>query len=164
MNSTLTAHLRELVATLNDLRRRFREASKIAVAGAIGEALRDFARATICGPARYPSMPRSAYSAWDDPWKDPDDEPWPSRRAYAPEVETINPARPDLLMLPPALVAGLGAARWSFVRTRQIGPAILIGLLVALGAYAGGPTVKALVEAWLAANDLLNYPNQDRRS
>jgi hypothetical protein len=60
-------------------------------------------------------------------------------------------------------VAGLVAARWGFVRTRQLGPALLIGLFIALAAYAGGPTVKALLESWSAALDLLSYPGPDRR-
>jgi hypothetical protein len=81
----------------------------------------------------------------------------------AQEVD-VDYADPNSSMrLPPALVAGGGAARWGFARTRQIGPAILIGLLVALAAYSGGPTIKALVDAWSAANDLLSDPNSDRR-
>jgi hypothetical protein len=166
MNPKLTAHLGELVATLHDLRRRFREAARIEVARAIGEALSEFARATICGPARYSSMPRSTYSTWEDSdhWRDADEDPWHSRHTYAREVAMDNANPHDLLMLPPALVAGFGAARWCFAKTRQIGPAIVIGLIVALGAYAGGPSVKALIETWSTANDLLNYPGPERRS
>jgi hypothetical protein len=63
--------------------------------------------------------------------------------------------------LPAALVAGLGAARWGYLRTRQPALAVLIGLLAALTAHAGGPTLKALLRSWSTANELLSYPRHD---
>jgi hypothetical protein len=39
-----------------------------------------------------------------------------------------------------------------------MGASIVIGLLVAFAAYVGGPAIKTLLEAWTAANDLLNFP------
>jgi len=163
MTGTLTAHLVELAEALHDLRHRFRQAARVEVARAIGEALREVTLAMICGPVRYPSTARTASSAWNDPWQDPAADPWDSHCTYPQEVEASDGERESSMTLPPALVAGLGAARWGFARTRQIGPAILIGLLVALAAYAGGPTVKALLEAWSVATDLLSYPGPDRR-
>ena len=163
MTPTLTAYLGELADTLHDLRCRLREAARVEVARAIGEALREATRALICGPVRYATPTRTASSAWDDPWQEADADLWESPRAEAPEVEADDPERPGSRKWPPALVAGLGAARWSFLRTRQLGPAILIGLLVAVAAYAGGPTVKAVLETWATANDLLSDPGPDRR-
>ena len=164
MTSTLTAHLGELAEALHDLRRRFRHAARVEVARAVGEALREATLAMICGPARYQSTARTRYSAWDDdPWQDRGDDPWHSRGTHAQEVEVDDAEANSSMLLPPALMAGLGAARWGFARTQQIGPAILIGFLVALAAYSGGPTIKALLEAWSAANDLLSYPSQVRR-
>ncbi len=165
MTGTLTAHLAELAEALRDLRRRFRQAARVEVARAIGEALREVTLAMICGPVRYPSTARTPSSAWDDPWQDPAADPWDFHRSTFPqqEVEASDRERESSMILPPALVAGLGAARWGFIRTRQIGPAILIGLLVALAAHAGGHTVKVLLEAWSAANDLLSYPGPEWR-
>ena len=49
MNETLTAHLADLANTLRDLRWRFREAARVEVARAIGEAPREFAVELIGG-------------------------------------------------------------------------------------------------------------------
>lgn len=164
MITSLTSHLGDLVETLHDLRRRLRQTARVEVARAIGEALREVTLALICGPVRYPSAARAGYSAWEDPWQDPGADGWDSGRPFPPEGETTVEDRERGLSLPPALVAGLGAARWGFLRTRQIGPAILMGLLVALAACAGGPTVKTLLEAWSATRDLLSFSAPDRMS
>jgi hypothetical protein len=163
MTRTLTAHVIELAETLHDLRRRFRQAARIEVARAVGEALREVALAMICGPVRFPAPARSADSAWDDPWQDASADPWPAPVGAAREVEADDRHRESPPPLPPALVAALGAARWGFVRTHQVGPAILIGLLVGVAVRAGGPTVKAVVEAWSVADDLLNYTGSNQR-
>ena len=163
MTTTLTANVGELAETLHDLRQRFRDAARVEVARAVGESLREFAKAVICGSVRYPATARTACSAWDDAWEDPEDDLWHARGAHAEEFDADDRGQIQSALLPPALAMGLTAARWGFARTRQVGPALVIGLIVALAAYAGGPTVKLLLEAWSAANDLLNYPDPDRR-
>jgi hypothetical protein len=162
MRTTLAAHAGDLAQALHGLCRRLRHAARIEVARAIGEALEEVTRAMICGPDHCPSMPRTASSTWDDPWQEPSEDPWQCHRSDAREMsaEDSEPMRAALSF--PAVAMGLGAARWGFLRTRQIGPALLIGLLVALAASAGGPTVKALLEAWSAATCLLSYPCPDR--
>jgi hypothetical protein len=156
MTGTLTAHLGDLAEALHDLRRRFRLAARVEVARAIGEALCEVTRAMICGPSRFQSTPRSGYSDWDDRWQDAD--PWRSHDTFSQEDEVDDEDRVRSSMLPPALVAGLGAARGGFMLTRRIGASFVIGVLVALATYVGGPAIKALLEAWSAATDLLNYP------
>ena len=153
MTGTLTAHLGDLAEALQELRRRFRMAARVEVARAIGEALCEVTRAMICGPNH--ASPRSAYSEWSDPWQDPAGDPWSAHEPFSQEddMESINSS-----LLSPALVAGLGAARWGFLMTRRMGVSIVIGLLVALATCIGGPVIKTLLEAWSAANDLLHYP------
>jgi hypothetical protein len=165
MNRTLTAHLGELAEVLNDLRRRFRQAARVEVARTIGEALRDAAVAMVSGAAPMPARPRRAQSDWDDPWGDSPAE-WHGPEVYADtrDADTRDADEEDrrsAIRLSPALLAGMGATRWSYTRTRQIGPAVLIGLLVALAATAGGPATKALLKAWSVANDLLSQPGSD---
>ena len=157
MSSTLTAHIGDLAESLQDLRRRFRQAARYEVARAIAEALRDAAMAIVCGPAPMPGMPRQGSSAWEDPWQDPLDPPW---QVSASPVDVIDADERDsrsTFRVSPAVLAGMGAARWSFTRSRQVAPALLIGLLVALAATIGGPTVMALLRAWTVANDLLSH-------
>jgi hypothetical protein len=156
MTGTLTAHLGDLAEALHDLRRRFRIAARVEVARAIGEALCEVTREMICGPSRFQSTPRSGYSDWDDRWQDTD--PWRSHDTLSQENEVDDEDRTSSSMLPPALVAGLGAARGAFMVTRRMGASFVIGVLVALATYVGGPAIKALLEAWSATTDLLNYP------
>jgi hypothetical protein len=158
MTGTLTAHLGDLAEALHDLRRRFRTAARVEVARAIGEALCELTRAMICGPSRPPLSPRSTDADWDDPWQDPAPDPEHSCDAVAREDEVDVADRVSSTMWSPVLRAGLGAARWGFARTRRMGPSLLIGLLIALATYVGGPILTTLLEAGSAANDLLNYP------
>src|SRR5579871_3077272 len=163
MTTTLTDHLIELAATLNDLRRRVRQAAREEVARAVGEALRQVALSMIGGSSR--SLPRrSAYSSWDDPWQDAVEDSWTAGTSF-PEQTTIGDRSvAEESPLHPAVVAGLFAVRWGYARTRQPLSAVAIGLGVGFVALAGGPTMQALVAAWSAANDLLHYPDFDRRS
>jgi hypothetical protein len=161
MNTTLTEHLGELVDVLHDVRRRFRQAARVEVARAIGEALRDAALTMVAGPTPMPPSSRRSQATWDDPWGDPPAEPWHGPDAYADPADADLDDRHGRVCLSPAMVAGMGATRWSYTRTRQIVPAILVGLLVALATTIGGPTVKALLTAWSLANELLSQPGSD---
>jgi hypothetical protein len=158
MSKILTSHLVEIVETLHTLRLRMRHTARVEVARAISEALRETTMDLICGPARYPSPSPASYPAWDDPWQEPPDEPWGPANTFAQDEDTSCEFRPSQQTWHPAVMAGLGAARWSFLGTRQIGPALLLGLVVVLVASVGGPTVNALLEAWLATTDLLTFP------
>jgi hypothetical protein len=163
MTNPLTVHLVDLAENLADLRRRFRRAARTEVAQAVGEALRELARTMICGPARSAKAPLSRYSsAWDDPWQEPAVDSWQWNASLREAVERDETARPAPRWQSAAL-AGLTAARWALVRTRQLAPAVLIGLVVALAAYVGGPTIEALLDAWSSAIDLLPYPGPDQR-
>jgi hypothetical protein len=165
VTDTLTAHLAELALALDDLRRRFRRSARAEVARAVGDALREVAAALICGPEAPPAR-RGEYPTWDDPWQggiDPGGEDW---RVDAPTA----PARPPIAGGPEpartyqaAVVVGLGVARWGLSRTGQVGPAVTVGVLAALAALAGAPTVEALLGAWSAASELLNRPAADQR-
>ena len=160
----LTLHLGELAESLHELQRRFRQAARVEVARAIGDALREFTQAMICGPVRYPATAPNAYSAWDDNlWQERGDAEPQFPGNYAEDLEENDEEAHGSLTVPPALMAGLAAARWGYLRTRQIGPALLIGLVVAIAAGAGGPTVKALLNAWATAQDLLNHPGPGPR-
>jgi hypothetical protein len=171
MMNNLTAQMVELAEVLQDLRQRFHQAARLEVAQAIGAALRELARATICGPARYPSPGRSGQSAWEDDWHEPAEDGWPepaehgwvSQDAYAQDARSDEDGASRRVTILSPLLAGIGAARWGFGRTRQILPALLIGLAVAVAAWAGGPTVKTLLKAWTTATELLSFPGSDRR-
>ena len=109
MTGPLTVHLIELAETLRDLRRRLRQAARLEVARAVGEALREASLALICGPARYRTTQRAAPSAWDDPWQEPGDDPWQSRDPF-PEPDDPDPEDPPARpAVPPAVLAGLAA-------------------------------------------------------
>lgn len=163
MTSLLTTHLAELAEALHDLRQRLRQAARVEVARTIGETLRELTLTAICGSSRYPTKARSPYSTWDDPWQEPTDDRWPAHNTYAEEIEEADADGNTLPVLPPALVAAVGAARWVFARTRQLGPALLVGLLVAVAASVGGPAMHALVKAAAIVNDLLIGSSLDQR-
>jgi hypothetical protein len=162
MTPILTVHLGDLAESLAQLRRRFRQTARFEVARAVGEALHELALALICGPVRYRASTSPHAASWDDPWQDVAVDPWHTEVPLTEESERDNPPY-SASRLRPALVVGLGAARWSFVRTRQLPLAVAIGLVASLAAYGGGPTIQALLNAWTTANDLLNYPDPDRR-
>jgi hypothetical protein len=159
--NTLSLHVAELAEALQELRRRLRQTARLEVARAVGEALRELALSVICGRARFGTGVHGVSSPWDDPWQEPALEPWHSRAGYMPDEGEDDAEFRRRLVLPAALVAGLGAARWGYVRTRQPALALLIGLLAALTAHAGGPTLKALLRSWSTANQLLNFPGLD---
>jgi hypothetical protein len=163
MRETLTAHLADLVATLNDLRRRLRQAARLEVARAIGEALREVALDMICGPQRYSVRSQSTYSPWDDPWQEADQDRWEPESPIPEYVTPGNRIAAWSLPLQSAVVLGLGAARLGFVRTGQFVHAALIGVALGVAAYVGGPTINALLGAWSAAHDLMSYPDPERR-
>jgi hypothetical protein len=160
MNRTLAAQVRDLAESLQNLRRRFRQAARYEVARAVAEALHDAAMTLVCGPAPLPARPRTPDSGWEDPWNDPMEDPW---RHAAPSAvdDTEDNTPPPMPHLSPALLTGVGAARWAYTRCRQIGPAVLLGLLVALAATLGGPTVKEFLRAWSVANNLLSQTYSD---
>jgi hypothetical protein len=162
MTSTLTAHVADLAECLAELRCHCRRAARLEVGRVVGGALRELTLAWICGPATLPARASAPPSRWEDPWEDPADDPWHAS-VRAAETNEPNLARPSAARLPTALMAGLDAARWGFSRTRQLASALLIGLLVALAAYLGGPTLEALLEAWTTATDLLSHPGAGRR-
>jgi hypothetical protein len=161
MRETLTAHLADLAATLNDLRHRLRQAARLEVARAVGDALREVALAIICGPHRYFTRTQATYSHWDDPWQEAEHEPWHPEPPISEHVTPRNRSAAWSLPLQSAVVLGLGAARWGFVRTGQLVQAALIGVALGVVAYVGGPTIGALLGAWSAAHDLMSYPDPE---
>jgi hypothetical protein len=163
MRETLTAHLADLVATLNDLRHRLRQAARLEVARAVGETLREVALAMICGPHRHSTRPHSTYSPWDDPWQEADQDRWDPESPIPESITSRNRSAAWSVPMQSAVVLGLGAARWGFVRTGQLVHAALIGVALGVAAYVGGPTSGALLGAWSAAHDLMSYPDPERR-
>jgi hypothetical protein len=163
MTGILTSHLVELVETLHELRLGLRRNARAEVARAIGEALRETTMDLICGAARYPSTTPASNHARADSWQAPLDEPWDSANSLPQEEDPSPQDRESSPIWGPALMAGLSAAHWSFARSRQIGPALLLGLVVVLAAGVGGPTLNALLKAWLATGDLLTFPGRERR-
>jgi hypothetical protein len=163
MRETLTAHLADLAATLNDLRHRLRQAARLEVARAVGEALREVALAIICGPHRYSTPSQATYSPWDDPWQEDDQDSWDPEAPIPEYVTPRNRSAAWSLPLQSAVVLGLGAARWGFARSGHLLHAALIGVALGVAAYVGGPTINALLGAWSAAHDLMCYPDPERR-
>jgi hypothetical protein len=153
----LTAHLGALADNLNEVRRRLRNAARVEVARAVGEALRDFALTLICGPTRY-GIPRYfERSRWHDPWGEDNRDAWASDDSFEEADESAERIAPTgTPSIHAALVLSLGAARWGYLRTRQVIIAIAIGAAVAITVFAGGPTVEAFLAAWGPAQDLLS--------
>ena len=150
MTLNLSEHLGELALTLGDLQRQFRSAARLEVGRAVGEALRQFAVAAICGPGR-PIRP--AADPWDDPWQT--SPAWSSNHA-GDDVEDVSPGRSaDLARLQAAAALGISGARWAFLRTRHPGAAIAAGLALVLLGLLGGRSAEALLEACSSAIALL---------
>jgi hypothetical protein len=152
LNLNVSAHMGELAASLGDLQRQFRQAARVEVARAIGDAIRQFAVTAIGGVG---SSSRTVDDDWHDRWRAPD--------ASWPDDEDFDSARPgnassgsvDLTRLHAAVLLGIGGARWTFARTRHPAAALAVGLLLVLVGIAGGRTADAILEAWSAAHDLL---------
>jgi hypothetical protein len=144
MRETLTAHLADLAATLNDLRHRLRQAARLEVARAVGEALREVALAMICEPHRYSARLQSTYSRWGDPWQEDDQDSWYPDAPIPEYVTPRNRSAAWSLPLQSAVVLGLGAARLGFVCTGHLLHAALIGVALGVVAYVGGPTHQRL--------------------
>lgn len=163
MSNPLTVQLGNLAENLADLRRRFRHTARLEVAQAVGEALRELARTLICGPVRVPRAASPYAADWDDAWQEADADPWRADVRLAEDTKadkvTGLPARWQSVVL-----MGLAAARWGFLYTRRYPPAVVIGLVVVLAAYGGGPTVEALLDVWSSATDLLRFPDPTQRS
>jgi hypothetical protein len=150
MSLNLSTHLGELALTLGDLQRQFRSAARLEVGRAVGEALRQFAFAAICGTGR-PIRP--AADPWDDPWQT--SPAWSSNDA-GDDFEDVDPSKPaDLARLQAAVILGISGARWTFLRTRHIGAAIAAGLTLVLLGLLGGRSAEALLEACSSAIALL---------
>jgi hypothetical protein len=154
----LSVQLAELAEVLHELRRRLRQTARVEVARAIGEALRELTLVVICGPGRF-GPTRDPYSSWDDPWQDAAADGWHAQGPYPEDVALGDSEPSSKLTVPAALVAGLGAARWGYVRTRQPALALLIGVAAACAAHAGGPTMQALLDSWSTANEILSFPD-----
>ena len=170
MRKTLTEYLVELAEKLGDLRRQLRQATRVEVARAIGEALAEVAHTLICGPGRLPPSPNRSHSErrrseWDeDSWKESpyDRDPWADPdRDYSPNEEERTP-----IMTPPstsrrqfAAASGYAAARWCFARTGNIVVSTAFGVAVALFAFIGGPAVSTLLEVFTVAQDLTAFPS-----
>jgi hypothetical protein len=150
MSLNLNAHLGDLALTLGDLQRQFRQAARIEVARAVGDALRQFAVATICGPA---ARPRRSVSDWDDALEQPS-QAWTEDRVEAdPSVSTDSASK--IARIHAAVLLGIGGARWTFLRTRHPALAAAAGLLLVLLVLAGGRSTEAILDAWSSANVLL---------
>jgi hypothetical protein len=151
MSLNLSAHLGELAASLGEPQRQFRQAARVEVARAVGDAIRQFAVTAICGPA---SPSRRVAGDWNDPWREPTAS-WPDDEDF----DSVPPGKSigsiDLARLHAAVLLGIGGARWTFVRTRHPAAALAVGLLLVLLGLSGGRTADAILEAWSAAQDLL---------
>jgi hypothetical protein len=144
----VNAHLGELALSLGELRQQFRNAARIEVARAVGDALRQFAVSTICG-----SVPRTRQSAddWDDPWTT--ESSWPHEDFDA--EDDLDPPAIDAARIQAAVLLGIGGARWAYLRTRHPAAAIVAGVLLLILALAGGRPARILLDAWSSANILL---------
>jgi hypothetical protein len=156
MTGSLVSHLGDLAETLRDLRRRLRQAARLEVARAVGDALREFTLDVISGGTRN-AMPRHRETSnWDDPWRDPNHDPWDADDQFldedASEKESDNVGGTPLHA---AIVLSLGAARWGYRRTGQMVVAVLIGAAVAIVILLRGPTAEAFLAAWAPAHELM---------
>jgi hypothetical protein len=153
MSLNLAAHLGDLALTLGDLQRQFRSAARLEVARAVGETVRQFAVAAICGPVV--ASGRSSSGVWDDPWQA--SETWPTDDfAEDDEGNGMVPSRLVSLARVQAIVMlGVSGARWAYLRTRHPGAAIAAGLVLVLLALVGGRSADTLLEVWSSATALL---------
>ena len=169
MRETLTEYLVELAEKLGDLRRQLRQAARVEVARAIGEALAEVAHTLICGPGRFPPLPNrgpseSRRSDWDnDPWNETryDRDPWtdedpdyPTNEEGVPIMSPTTPSRRQF-----AVASGYAAARWCFARTGNLVAATALGVAAALFAFIRGPAVSSLLEVFTVAQDLTAFPS-----
>jgi len=156
MTGSLVAHVGDLAETLRELRRRLRQAARLEVARAVGDALREFTLNMISGATGYALPHHRETSAWDDPWRDPNDDPWYSGDRFSDDnTREDGSSTVGTAPLHAAIVLSLGAARWGYRRTRQMVVAVLIGTAVAIVVLLRGPTVEAFLAAWAPAHELL---------
>jgi hypothetical protein len=151
MSPNLSAHLGELALSLGDLQRQFRQAARLEVARAVGDAVRQFAIAAICGPSG-PS--RSVPGQWDDPWRQSESRSYDD--VDSDETDGASARSIDVARLQAALLLGIGGARWTYLRTRQPAAAAGVGLLLVLLGLIGGRSADTILSAWSAAHDLLS--------
>lgn len=164
MSSPWLHSLHDLVQALQALRQRLRQTARVQVAQAVSAALQEAALTWLGCTTPSPPPTRPPYASWGDPWReqDPDDDPWTAATAPAPLLDLEDADAGQPASWPPALLAGLGAARWSYGRTGQLGLALLLGVLAALAAQVGPPALQSVLAAWGTATDLLGFPAAPR--
>ena len=155
MSLNMSAHLGDLALTLGDLQRQFRRAARLEVGRAVGEALRQFGVAAICGPVVVSGR---TSDSWEDPWETPQSWPQDDLAEYdggIPQSHAANLARMQAIVL-----LGISGARWAYLRTRHPAAAVAAGLVLVLVGLLGGRSADALLEVWSSANALLRDASQ----
>jgi hypothetical protein len=150
MMGAITTQLNDLVVTLRDLRTRLRTSARLEVALAVGDALREFALATICGSAALVGTPPEI-RGWHDPWQQ-QDPGW-----------TVEDDADDVIKDPGSgttlrrsVIFGCVVGRWIFGRTKQPAPALIAGALVTVLALVGGPLLDSVLSACVEADETLH--------
>jgi hypothetical protein len=158
MNLNLSAHLGDLALTLGDLQRQFRSAARLEVGRAVGEALRQFAVASICGPV---VASRRTSDSWDDSWETP--QSWP-QDDLAENDDMLPSQTASLARIQAVVLLGISGARWAYLRTRHPAAALAVGLVLVLLGLLGGRPANALLDVWSSANALLRDDSRVARS
>ena len=165
----LSRHVQRLRQALDGLSERLREGVALAIGQTVAAAVHEAVQTVLDEPPDHTTAPyyrtasppaRSLWGTRERPsWDDDLDEPLPEDDDdYAPAGQADREASPSVRW-PAAVAAGLQAAAW-WLR-RQAGRCSLvmasgIGLLTALGAYAGGSVAVAGMGLAGAALSLLS--------
>ena len=166
----LTHHVQRLRQSFDGLGQRLRAGVALALGQSVAAAVHEAVQTVLDDAPEYPTAPYPlraappARSLWSDrerpSWDDDLEEPLPEDddEAYAPGGQADRETPPPVRW-PAAVAAGLQAAAW-WLR-RQAGRCSLvvasgIGLLTALGAYAGGSVAVAGMGLAGAALSLLS--------
>ncbi len=156
MHPSMSHHLNRLVDRLADLRVRLRDAARHEVAEAISESLAEATRRLLGAPARPRPRAYSGEPYWEDPsedelydeevsWSQPHHEPHAAR-----PVQNAAPSR-----VATALMTAVGVARWSYCRTGQPLPALVVAVLAASAVLLFGDDALLLPKVCSALQELL---------
>ena len=166
MHRSIARHLSHLVDRLADLRVRLREAARDEVARAVADSLAEATRSLFGVPPRALRSFHGNHPDWEDPWDELDEEDFDEDRVRLPSSsgsrQVGESAQP--LRVATALVTAIGVARWSYCRTGQPIPALVIAALAAGAVLLFGDSSSLLPKACYAVQELLPRPEGENGS
>jgi hypothetical protein len=158
MHPSIARHLSRLVDRLADLRVRLREAARDEVARAVADSLAEATRSLFGVPPHALRSFDGNHPDWDDPWDDPDEECFDEDRACG-SSSSRHVGEADESAAPPrvatALMTAIGVARWSYCRTGQPIPSLVIAALAAGAVLLFSDHSSLVPEVFSAVQELL---------